>query len=96
MPCAKKKTESPEEKNTSLQGILLLLSKAELSSTSRWYVERLAEVYDRSARAPKVQLEILKELREFIIPEEGKKPQQGVPDPVDEEHGEPFRITGTK
>lgn len=94
---AKKKTSKQKEtpESNSIQGILLLLSKGNLSPATEWYVERLAEVYDEIAagKAPKVKLEILQELRDFIIPAEDRIPQKEMHDPAVDG---PLRMTGSK
>lgn len=67
-----------------IEGILLLLEEQNLSPAVEWYVKRLSEVYDEIAagKAPKVKLEILQELRDFIIPADERKPITEIFDPA--------------
>lgn len=78
MPSAKKPTKK------SIRGILLLLKEQNLSPAVEWYVQRLSEVYDEivDGKAPKVKLEILQELRDFIIPTEDRVSQKELFDPA--------------
>lgn len=84
-PKRKPKTGKKAEKE-SIRGILLLLEGQNLSPAVEWYVKRLSEVYDEIAagKAPKVKLEILQELRDFIIPAEERKPITEIFDPAAE------------
>ncbi len=68
----------------SIGGILLLLEEQDLSDAVKWYVQRLSEIYDEieTGKAPKVKLEILQELRDFIIPMEDRTSQKDIFDPA--------------
>ena len=99
MPAARKKPTKPGRMTEkSIRGILLLLEEQSLSPAVKWYVQRLSEVYDEITvgRAPKVKLEILQELRDFIIPSEDRVPRQELFDPAVDVGEEPLRMTGTE
>jgi len=94
----RKKSKKPPENSPpadSIQGILLLLEESNLSPAAKWYVERLSEVYNEivEGKSPKVKLEILQELRDFIIPAEDLTPQQEIHDPAVDG---PLKMTGTE
>ena len=90
---------APSGKTESIGGILLLLEEQDLSAAVKWYVQRLSEIYDEieTGKAPKVKLEILQELRDFIIPVEERKPVAEIFDPAVEsvETKEFLKVTGT-
>ncbi len=86
MPVVKKTRKKTEKKPgpQSIKGILLLLKKQNLSAAEEWYVLRLSEVYAEIAegKSPKVKLEILQELRDFILPSGERIPSAELYDPA--------------
>lgn len=72
------------DKQQSIEGILLLLGEADLSPAVEWYVRRLSEIFAEipAGKSPKVKLEILQELRDFIIPQSERKPFAELYDPA--------------
>ena len=89
----------------SLEDVLLLLGKENLSAAQKWYVRQLSKVFSEITRAPKVKVDILRELRDFIIPTEDRVSQKELFDPavdplvggritkiVDSEGGESYQM----
>lgn len=72
-----------QESPLALEEVLLLLEDVEITPAARWYVLQLEKVYVDPKATPKTRLEILQELRDFILPIQGEPlREEGVFDPA--------------